>query len=47
MGMGGGSMGEEQMNDNDTPMQDQGGSMQGKMPTRTEPMPQGRSMGMK
>jgi predicted metal-binding membrane protein len=47
MGMGGGSMGEEQMNDNETPMQDQGGSMQGKMPTRTEPMSQGRSMGMK
>jgi hypothetical protein len=47
MGMGGGSMGEEQMNDHQTPMQDQGGSMEGKMPTRTEPMQQGRSMGMK
>ena len=52
MGMGegsseGGSMGEEQMNDNQTPMQDQGGSMEGEMPTRTEPMQQGRSMGMK
>ena len=47
MGMGGGSMGEEQMNDHQTPMQDQGGSMEGKMPTRTEPMPRGRSMGMK
>ncbi|HEX3293282.1 MAG TPA: DUF2182 domain-containing protein [Solirubrobacterales bacterium] len=53
MGMDGGSM-----NDDSMPMQDQGksmqdqmpskdGSMQGKMPTRTEPMPQGGSMGMK
>jgi hypothetical protein len=40
-------MGEEHMNDHQTPMQDQGGSMEGKMPTRTEPMQQGRSMGMK
>jgi hypothetical protein len=51
MGMGegssGGSMGEEQMDEHQTPMQDQGGSMEGKMPTRTEPMQQGRSMGMK
>jgi predicted metal-binding membrane protein len=53
MGMDGGSM-----NDDSMPMQDQGksmqdqmpskdSSMQGKMPTRTEPMPQGGSMGMK
>jgi predicted metal-binding membrane protein len=58
MGMGGGSMNDGQMNDDSMPMQDQGkpmhdqmpsqdGSMQGKMPTRTEPMPQGGSMGMK
>jgi predicted metal-binding membrane protein len=47
MGMGGGSMDQGQMNDEPMPMQGKGQEMQGSMPTQTEPMPQGGSMGMK
>ncbi len=43
MGMGGGSMDQDTMK----PMVGKGDEMQGKVPTRTEPMPQGGSMGMK